>query len=272
MTDRIMHISFKAQDMQLVRESLNDKNYINMVTYDKSSDGICIDMNKVMSCDKLCDGISDLIINIIRKKNLKNYIWKNYTKIEDKEKQNVYVEAQTIFNKKKDFIKETVYNKVYDFVKDNDDLNLDINLDLDIEGFFKFRMKDFMSYISIISDIALEEHLIKRDKKEFLDSLKYFIDIQEEKIEFLKITITKEGLFILSDANGKMLEELNNQELINIAMQENLNKEDILISAVMTLCPKKIEIQDSLKDNKSKEIIEILKLIFEGRVTEVYMN
>ena len=133
-------------------------------------------------------------------------------------------------------------------------------------------MKDYINYLAIISDIALEEHLIKRDRKEFLDSLKYFIDIQEEKLQLLRITITKEGLFILSDEDGNLLEELNNQEIINLVLQENLNKEDILISAVMTLCPKKIEIVDYLKNDKSKDIIEILKLLFEGRVSEIYMS
>ncbi|MEG0855408.1 MAG: putative sporulation protein YtxC [Terrisporobacter sp.] len=272
MTDRIMHINFKPQDMQLVREVLDNKSYSNIINYVSGLNGISIDMNKDISCNKLCNGITELILEIIRERNLKDYIWKNYTKIEDEEKQNVYIEAQNIFNKKEGFIKETIYNKVYEFFADNEDLNLDVDIDLDIDGFYKFRMKDFMSYISIVSDIALEEHLIKRDKKEFLESLKYFIDIQEEKMDLLKVNITKDGRFILSDEYGKLLEELNNQEIINIAMQENLNKEDILISAVMTLCPKRIEVQDNLKNNKSKDVIEILKLLFEGKVTEVYMN
>ncbi|WP_200856171.1 sporulation protein YtxC, partial [Klebsiella pneumoniae] len=134
-----------------------------------------------------------------------------------------------LFDKKEDFIKETIYSKVNEFIIENNDLNL--------EGFVKFRMKDFISYISILSDIAMEEHLIKRDKKEFLDSLKYFIDIQEEKMELLRITIMKDGNFVLSDENGSEVENLNNEELMNLAMSEDLNKEDILISAIMTLCP-----------------------------------
>lgn len=272
MTDRIMHISFKPQDMQLVREFINNRIYENIVTYDENLYRVSIDLQKVISCDTLCDGVTDLIIDMIKLKNLKEHIWKTYTKIDDNEKDNVYIEACRILDKKRDFIKDTIYNKVYDFLIDNNEENLDVNLDIDMDGFFKFRMKDFISYISIISDIALEEHLIKRDKKEFLDSLKYFIDIQEEKMEFLRITITREGLFLLSDEHGKIVEEFNNQELINIAMEENLNKEDLLISAVMTLCPKKIEIIDNLKNDKSKDVIEVIKLLFEGRVIESYLN
>ena len=52
-------------------------------------------------------------------------------------------------------------------------------------------MRDFMVYISIISDIALEEYLIKRDKNQFINTLKYFIESQEHKIDLLIIHIMK---------------------------------------------------------------------------------
>ena len=44
--------------------------------------------------------------------------------------------------------------------------------------------------------------------------------------------------------NGKIY--INNKELINLAKEENLNSEDLLISEIMTLCPKKIEILDNV--------------------------
>ena len=273
MTDRIMHINFKPQDMQLVRESLKGKSYANGIRYDNNlKNSIGIDLKELRSCDNLCDGISGLMIDIIKFKMLKNYIWKTYTNIDDKEKDSVFAEAEKIFFKKRGFIKENIYNKIYDFFIESNNCDLDEDVDLDIDGFLKFRMKDFNNYVSIISDIALEEHLIKRDKREFLDSLKYFINIQEEKMEYLRITITKDGLFLLSDEYGNMLEELNNQELINIAMEENLSKEDLLISAIMTLCPRRIEIVDSLKDDKSQDIIEMIKMLFEGRVKVSHLN
>ena len=56
-------------------------------------------------------------------------------------------------------------------------------------------MRDFMVYISIISDIALEEYLIKRDKNQFINTLKYFIESQEHKIDLLIIHIMKDSSF-----------------------------------------------------------------------------
>lgn len=264
MTDRTMQISFLPQDIGLIRGFLHGKKYSEIISCDKTLGRIYVDMSKLEDCDVLCSGIVDLIISLIKERNLKQYIWKTYTNISEQDKYSVYIEAINLFDKKEDFIKETIYSKVKEFIRENDDLNL--------EGFLKFRMKDFISYISILSDIALEEHLIKRDKKEFLDSLKYFIDIQEEKMELLRITIMKDGYFVLSDEDGNEVENLNNEELKNLAMEEDLNNEDILISAIMTLCPKKIEILDKSNDKKSKDIIEIVNLLFEGKVSVRYIN
>ena len=52
----------------------------------------------------------------------------------------------------------------------------------------------------------------------------------------------------------------------------NLNSEDLLISEIMTLCPKKIEILDKSNSKKSRETIEIVSLLFEGKVTVIYSN
>lgn len=264
MTDKIMQISFLPQDIELIRGFLHGKNYSNIISYNNSLDSMHIDLSKIKGYDILCYEIAEVILSLIKEKNLKDYIWKTYTNIDEQDKKSVYREAVSLFDKKGEFIKETIYTKLNEFIKENDELNL--------EGFLKFRMKDFISYISILSDIALEEHLIKRDKKEFLDSLKYFIDLQEEKMELLRITIKRDGHFVLSDENGKEIEKLNDEELINLAMQEDLNHEDILISAIMTLCPKKIEILDNSNNKKSKDIIEIVNLLFEGKVTVIYSN
>ena len=57
---------------------------------------------------------------------------------------------------------------------------------------------------------------------------------------------------------------------MNIMIKENLNYEDFLMSNLLTLCPGKIEIIDSLNNNSSKEIIEIIKSIFGDKVS--YIN
>ena len=59
---------------------------------------------------------------------------------------------------------------------------------------------------------------------------------------------------------------------MNMIIKENLNYEDFLMSNLLTLCPSKIEIIDSLNNNSSKEIIEIIKSIFGDKVTCINTN
>ena len=68
MTDRNMQISFLPQDIEFVKEFLQGKSYLDIVSYDEDLDCISIDMTKVKGYDRLCSGITDLIINIIKRK------------------------------------------------------------------------------------------------------------------------------------------------------------------------------------------------------------
>ena len=61
-------------------------------------------------------------------------------------------------------------------------------------------------------------------------------------------------------------------ELAKKTIDNSLNSEDLLISEIMTLCPKKIEILDKSNSKKSRETIEIVCLLFEGKVTVIYSN
>ena len=126
--------------------------------------------------------------------------------------------------------------------------------------------------ISIISDIALEEYLIKRDKNQFINTLKYFIESQEHKIDLLIIHIMKDSSFRFFDRNGIEINNKESEEMMSMIMKEDLNYEDCLISVLLALCPKKIEIIDDLKNDTSKEIIENIKIIFEDNVKIINRN
>ena len=69
-----------------------------------------IDMSKVKDYDELCTDMTELIISLLKKRNLKDYICKTYTNINDNEKESVYLEALGLLEKKQNLIKETIYN------------------------------------------------------------------------------------------------------------------------------------------------------------------
>ena len=96
--------------------------------------------------------------------------------------------------------------------------------------------------------------------------------ILQEKLELLRIHIKEDNSFILYDKDGNKIDSINDEEIMDMVIEENLNYEDFLMSNLLTLCPGKIEIIDSLNNNSSKEIIEIIKSIFGDKVTCINRN
>ena len=73
MTYRVMQISFLPQDMELVKGFVYSKGYLNRVTYNLKQDGLSIDMSKVKDYDELCTDMTELIISLLKKRNLQDY-------------------------------------------------------------------------------------------------------------------------------------------------------------------------------------------------------
>lgn len=225
---------------------------------------INIEEDDEVNIEEASEEITSLIVGIMQNTLLRDYVLKHYNDISSEDKEKIYVYALNLFMDKEAIIRETVHNKIQNYIISNDFINID--------GFLKFRVKEFGKYISTISDRALEEYTMKKDQDEFVNVLKYFINMQEERIDYVKIHIVDESYIILLDKDGKRIEGIEDEEILNMVIQENLNYEDFLISTLLTLCPKKIEIIDSLNNNSSKEIIETIESIFDDRVTLLLMN
>ena len=132
-----MHINYLPQHDYMVRSFMenNDNKYIicNEHLRDLSLD---IDMEDEQKKKEAINKITELISIILKNKNLKEYIWNNYRNLNDEEKNKVYLEAKYLLDNKESFIMNTIYNKLVEFIGSENLLNID--------GFFRFRMKDFI--------------------------------------------------------------------------------------------------------------------------------
>ena len=258
MTNKDIHLSLSKQNEISVKKLLTNHKLEKEYTYKNDYIEVVLKNNRdKIHNEEIVDEITDLIIDIIENKLLRKYIIKKYSLESSEEIQKI-----NIFKNKEFIIKQSLYQKVYDYILNEEYIN--------IEGFVKFRMKEFNNYISTIVDLAWEEYFIKKDQDEFINVLKYFVDAQKEKLELLRIHIKEDNSFILYDKYGNEIDSINDEEIMNIMIKENLNYEDFLMSNLLTLCPGKIEIIDSLNNNSSKEIIEIIKSIFGDKVS--YIN
>lgn len=264
MTNKVMHINYLKQHDYIINSFMKKNNKYIICDEQLRDLSVDIDMENEDNKEIAVNEIIDLVLIILKDEYLKKYIWSNYKKLEVQEKEEIYIEANSLLDKKEPFIINTIYNKIIEIIESEKMLN--------IEGFFRFRMRDFMIYISIISDIAFEEYLIKKDKNQFINTLKYFIESQEHKIDILIIHIMKNGEFKFYDKYGNEIKNKENEQIMEILVKQDINNEDCLISILIALCPQKIEIIDDLKNKKSNEIIKNMKIIFEENVNLINKN
>lgn len=151
-----------------------------------------------------------------------------------------------------------VTKKIQDCLQENTEIN--------INGFITFRMKDLREDIEAIIDKVVENYMVEKEYKEFVKLLKYFVDIQESKIEEIDICIGENGNYSIRDGDGNDIFNEFMKELAECRVDTDANIEDVIISGLITNVPKKVVIHG--KENcTNKEFLETISNVFGERVS-----
>lgn len=142
---------------------------------------------------------------------------------------------------------------------------IDENREININGFMTFRMKELRDDLESIIDKIVEKYMVEKEYNEFIKLLKYFVEIQESKIDLMNIEIDRDGKYILRDEKGNDITERLFGELNDLRYRENTNDEDILISVLITNSPEKIVIH-CVENCRNEELIDTVKKVFTNRV------
>lgn len=152
-------------------------------------------------------------------------------------------------------------NKITEKIKECIEENNEIN----INGFITFRMKELREDIESIIDKVIESYMVEKEYREFVKLLKYFVDIQESKINEVNIFIQPNGTYIIKDGEGKDIFIEFMKELTECKVDTDANVEDIIISGLITNAPKKVVIHQ--KDRcRNKEFLNTIISVFESKV------
>ncbi|MEW8956429.1 putative sporulation protein YtxC [Clostridium sp.] len=144
---------------------------------------------------------------------------------------------------------------------------IDENRELNIQGFITFRMKYLKDDLEAIVDKVVEKYLVEKEYNEFIKLLKYFVDIQESKIEEINIIADKNGNYALKDKDGKEILSEFISEFVDYKFgMVGINMEDVIISGLITNSPKIVRIHGE-GNFMNKEILETIKNVFTNRVT-----
>ena len=150
-----------------------------------------------------------------------------------------------------------IIEKIKEFLEENSEIN--------INGFIRFRMKELKSNIEMVIDKVIENYMVEKEYKEFVKLLKYFVDIQESKIEEINIFINEGGKYLIKNSAGKDIFNEFMKEIADTKIDTESKMEDIIISGLITNAPRKVKIYG--KENCiNKEFLETIINVFEDRV------
>lgn len=139
------------------------------------------------------------------------------------------------------------------------------NRELSLEGFIRFRLKEYIDELEYIVDRSVDELLIDREYNEFIKLLRYFVEIQEPKIEEVHVLLEDDKKYTLLDSGFKVINNDMLEDLAKEISDNDISDDDLLISSLITIAPNKIVIHDSNKI-KNTELLNTIKNVFCGKV------
>ena len=94
--------------------------------------------------------------------------------------------------------------------------------------------------------------------------LRYFVDVQEPRIDEVHVVVSGSETFKILDKHGK---PVNNHYVDHVIMQnaDEINYEDLLVSALISIAPHHVMIHNNTKA-KTAELVSTIRNIFENRV------
>jgi len=199
--------------------------------------------------------------NLLRMLILSDYPFLNYT-----EKAKVFDASKKIIkNNDNDFLRMLILLKrrflikqnILDYLKEHNDIN--------IKGFTNFRLSAYKKMLSELIQKVIEDYKLQKEYKEFIDMLKYFVESQKNRCKRLHIVFEENGEYTLLNENNFDITKKCFDEFTETKEQNNLNNEDVLISSLITLAPRKLFLHFE-SDNYNKKIVNTISQIFENKV------
>ncbi len=179
-------------------------------------------------------------------------------------------EKQAILNKTKKILnpiglnpyhqkqrKEEIRLKVLDY--------LERHKKLIIEGFINFRLKEYQGNLENVVNSAVDEFLMEKEYLEFIRLLKYFVEIQEPRVQKVQIVFKQNGKFLLLDEVDEPIKHECLDGLVVDLLENEINYEDLLISALITLAPRELLIHKEA-NGETGEAIKTIENVFGSRV------
>ena len=214
----------------------------------------------------ISNALADYIIRQYEERLLTRIINSNYCYFNSIEKKEILSKALHIIRNED----KTFFNSIFQIRRRNVIIRrlldyFDNSNNIILDGFVNFRLKEYIKDLEEIVDKAVDDFLMDREYKEFIRLLRYFVDIQEPKIDTVHVIVSYDNRYTLLDETKKEITNECIQEYVNEITEGEINYDDLLVSSLITFAPRKIIIHCT-GQFRNKELMETIKNVFSGRV------
>lgn len=212
--------------------------------------------------------VSDVIVNRWEQDLLQEMIMAEYYYFSEEERSTILEYAARNLNKalggtedegvSKQNRQVKILHKLLDY--------LAVHNQLVVDGFIRFRLKEYVGELEESVERAVDDFIMDREYKEFVNLLRYFVEIQEPRVDVVHVTCSPEGFFNLWNKEKKLIENNGLEAFMEDEAFQDINYEDMLVSALITLAPGQLVLHFP-KDGRFHNTIDTLRNVFTDKVT-----
>lgn len=221
------------------------------IFYDKTHVYTVIDFDNNDEFFRYIKALSGFIIDRYEAKILKRIINKKYPDIP-----NVIV-SQIIKSKDDDRLderKRVVENILKGYFLENESGN--------IEGIVTFRLNEYKNKLCDLAEKIVDDYYLGREYDDFVELLKYFISVQNTRAEIIYIVVNDEEMYSVLDEKKHDITKEVISDLIPQNEIKYVTYDDLLISMLISIAPKKIVVNNKEKI-KNIQLFETVEKVFE---------
>lgn len=136
---------------------------------------------------------------------------------------------------------------------------------LNLHGFIVFRLRFWLECLRKNVDKAVDDFLLEKEYQEFIKLLKYFVALQEPKINQVHVTLDENGDALLFDQHYQPV-EWGTSSIQWDGYDSAAEGEDQLVSMLITAAPHRVVLHRQVYTTYPKAV-DTLRHVFENRVT-----
>ncbi|MDP2873487.1 MAG: putative sporulation protein YtxC [Bacillota bacterium] len=215
----------------------------------------------------LANAISDLIVNVWEEDLLLRLVSSEYRTLGENDRALIVTQAQALLDGgperaeagllRKVGRKGHILREVAEYLETEDLLV--------IEGFINFRLQRYVDHLETIVEQAVDEFMLQKEYREFILLLRHFLTAQEPRIERVHVLVSPDGGFRLLDDEGTSISDQYLEESLSQAGQKEINRDDLLISALITIAPRRLKLH--ALPGIDNDGLRTLRAVFADRVT-----